>query len=127
MFYSIFQANHVKERYSWDNNIHYDAVIRCRFDVQTGKPIIAKDYDLDYVYYEEMGQPPGLVSDWINLGSSTNMNVYSSTFFNMRKIYEDAVRTADSAVCSEINIAVTLGRHGIPARPAKWNLSIPRF
>lgn len=127
MFYSIFQSNHIKERYSWNNNIHYDAVIRCRFDVNVGTPIVAKDYDLQYVYYEEMGQPQPLVSDWVNLGSSTNMNIHSLTFFNIRKIYEDAVRTADSAICSELNLAVTLARGGVPVRPAKWNLSIPRF
>jgi len=127
MFYSIFQANHIKERYSWNNNTHYDVVIRCRFDVKVGDPIIAKDYDLDYVYYEEMGQPQGLVSDWVNLGNSTNMNIHALTFFNIRKIYEDAVRTADSAICSELNVAVTLARGGVPVRPTRWNLSVPRF
>jgi len=127
MWYSIFQSNHIKERYSWHTNTHYDAVVRCRFDVFVGNQIVCSDYDLNYVYYEEMGQPQGLVSDWVNVGNSTNMNVYSTTFFNLRKIYEDAVKTADSAVCNELIVAVTLARAGIPVRPTKWNLSIPRF
>ena len=83
MYYSIFKCNELKEVYSNEHGIHYDYVIRIRFDITPKRPIICSSYDSNFIYYQELGQPDNLISDWINFGSSRIMNVYSSMFFLM--------------------------------------------
>jgi len=81
MYYSIFKCNELKETYANENNIVYDYVIRIRFDIKPHAPLFCKNYDPSFIYYQEMGQPDNLISDWINFGSNSVMNVYSSMYF----------------------------------------------
>lgn len=83
MYYSIFKCNELKETYALTNGITYDYVIRIRFDIKPQQPLYCKNYDPSFIYYQEMGQPDALISDWINFGSNTIMNVYSSMYFMM--------------------------------------------
>jgi hypothetical protein len=83
MYYSIFKCNELKEVYASEQGIHYDYVIRIRFDVTPKRPLVCSQYDPNFIYYQEMGQPDNLISDWINFGSSRIMNVYSTLFFTM--------------------------------------------
>ena len=82
-YYSIFKCNELKELYACENGIMYDYVIRLRFDAFPKKQLICKNYDPNFIYYQEIGQPDNLISDWFNFGSNTIMNVYSSLFFTM--------------------------------------------
>ena len=82
--YSIFRCNLIKEEYGLENNILYDCVIRLRFDVTIQKTLICEDFDMNYIYYQAMGQPDGLISDWFNMGSNQIMNIYSSVFLNLK-------------------------------------------
>jgi hypothetical protein len=86
MYYSIFKANELKEVYANENGILYDYVIRIRFDAIIQQPLICSNYDPNFIYYAEIGQPDNLISDWINFGSNAIMNIYSSMFFNLEYI-----------------------------------------
>lgn len=85
-YYSIFKCNEYKEVYANDNGFVYDYVIRLRFDAYMLKPLICRDYDPNYIYYEEIGQPDNLISDWFNFGSNSIMNIYCSMFLNIEYI-----------------------------------------
>jgi hypothetical protein len=82
-YYSIYKANELKEIYANENGFVYDYVIRVRFDLLPLQPIICSQLDPNYIHYLEMGQPDQLISDWLNIGSNTIMNVYSSLYLNM--------------------------------------------
>lgn len=83
MYYSIYKCNELKELYANENGINYDYVIRLRFDVTPKSPLICSKYDKNYIYYQEIGQKDNLISDWINFGSNTIMNVYASMYLMM--------------------------------------------
>ena len=83
MYYSIFKCNELKEIYANEHGIHYDYVIRIRFDATPKHPLRCAEFDPNYIYYQEMGQPDNLISDWINFGSNRIMNVYASLYFTM--------------------------------------------
>ena len=82
--YSIFKANLIKEEYSLENNILYDCVIKLRFDCFPLKPLVCKNYNMNFIYYEDIGQPDNVISDWFNMGSNEIMNIYSSMFLNFK-------------------------------------------
>jgi hypothetical protein len=83
MFYSIFKCNELKEKYALENGFVYDFVIRLRFDAIIRKPLYFEFLKKDYIYYQSLGQPDELISDWINVGSNCIMNVYSSIYLNL--------------------------------------------
>lgn len=85
-FYSFFRCNMLKEEYSLENNVYYDMVLRIRYDLVVPSPIVVRSEFAQYngLYYEEMGQPDDIISDWINMGSNEVMNVYSSVFLYMK-------------------------------------------
>lgn len=84
MYYSIYKCNELKEEYAIEHGIHYDYVIRLRFDVTLEKPFLVKELDPLYIYYAHINQPDELISDWFNVGSSTVMNLYASTYLAIR-------------------------------------------
>jgi len=83
MFYSIYKSNELKELYANENNIHYDYVIRIRFDLLPEQPLICSQLDPRFIHYIEMGHPDHLICDWLNVGSNTVMNIYSSMYLHM--------------------------------------------
>jgi hypothetical protein len=83
MYYSIYKSNELKELYALENGINYDYVIRLRFDLLPKQHIVCENYDPNYIYYLETGQPDNLISDWFNFGSNSIMNVYSSLFLHI--------------------------------------------
>lgn len=82
--YSIFKVNLIKEEYILENNIFYDCVIKLRFDCFPDKKLFCRKYDMNYIYYENIGQPDNLISDWFNMGSNEIMNIYASMFLNFK-------------------------------------------
>jgi hypothetical protein len=83
MYYSIYKSNELKEVYATENGIAYDYVIRIRFDFVPQQPLICSQLDNRYIYYVEMGQKDGLISDWLNIGSNAIMNIYASLYLHM--------------------------------------------
>jgi len=86
MYYSIFKSNELKEVYANENGFVYDYVIRIRFDACPSKPLICSEYNPNFIYYQELGQPDNLISDWLNFGSNSIMNIYSSMYIHMEYI-----------------------------------------
>ena len=83
MYYSIYKANELKEIHMLETGIYYDYVFRLRFDITPREVIRARDYDPNFIYYLDIGQPDNLISDWLNFGSNSIMNIYASVFLNM--------------------------------------------
>lgn len=83
MYYSIYKVNELKEMYMLETGVHYDYVFRLRFDIAPRDVILARDYDPNYIYYLDIGQPDALISDWLNFGSNAIMNVYASIFLQL--------------------------------------------
>jgi hypothetical protein len=83
MYYSIYKANELKEVYANEQGFVYDYVIRVRFDFFPYQPLVMSQYDPNYIYYFELGQPDQLISDWLNFGSNAIMNVYASLYLQM--------------------------------------------
>jgi hypothetical protein len=83
MYYSIFKCNELKETYANENGFQYDYVIRIRFDLILYQAIICNQLDPNFIYYLEMGQTDHLISDWLNIGSNSIMNIYSNMYFSM--------------------------------------------
>lgn len=124
--YSLLQSNLLKKNYELENDFKYDCVIKIRTDLICHAPIIASDYDLEYIHYKEMGQKDGMISDWMNLGSSKNMDVYSSVFSTF-ELALDACLKDTGAYCNELLIRKTLDFFNIKTAGNNWNLDLPRF
>ncbi len=108
MLYSIYKSNELKENYANHQGIVYDFVIRLRFDCIPLAPIHLSRFDPNLLYYQDLGHPDELVSDWINFGSNLIMNVYSTTFFyfeylnspNFYKLHERLPNTYEPSTTS---------------------------
>jgi hypothetical protein len=83
MYYSIYKANELKEVYANEEGFVYDYVIRIRFDFFPYQPLLMTNYNPNFIYYLELGQPDQLISDWCNFGSNMIMNVYASLYLHM--------------------------------------------
>jgi hypothetical protein len=107
MYYSIYKSNELKEIYANENGFVYDYVIRIRFDLLPKEPIISSSFDPNYIHYLEMNHPDELISDWINIGNNSIMNIYSSLYLNMEylntfKYYKKEDRKSNSIEPSDI-------------------------
>jgi hypothetical protein len=92
-WYSNMKVNLIKEEYSITNNIHYDCVIKLRYDVS---PTIKLDFingnfDENILYHQDLKQPSHMVSDWFALGSNKVMNVWSSMYFYIEPLYQQVM------------------------------------
>lgn len=83
MYYSIYKSNELKEIYANENGFVYDYVIRIRFDLLPREPIICSIMNPDFIHYLYLNQPDDLISDWLNIGSNTIMNILASLYLNM--------------------------------------------
>ena len=99
MQYSILQANLVKERHRLANNVHYDCVIRARFDLSFSRPIECSKYDLSVVHLTDKCLPE-MLDDRFALGPEHLMNIYSSVFLFYDQI--NRIRSSkDGIFCGE--------------------------
>jgi len=127
MWYSIMQANLVKEEYAWENDVQYDFVIRCRFDVWAHHPIRCADLDPTLVYCQHLGQPANHVNDWIGIGNNTNMNIYSSVFTSLPWHIKWFQENNNNEWCNETALHNQLALHGIGMGRGDWGIGLPRF
>ena len=133
MYYSFFKSNELKEHYAHENGIVYDFVIRLRFDCVPLTPIVLESLDPHYLYFQDMGHPDELISDWIHFGSNLIMNVASSVYLHLEYLnkftyykQEDRIPNTlePSDVCGgmyEHTLRDMISLHKIPTRKLKLN------
>jgi hypothetical protein len=127
MWYSIHQSNLLKQEYELDRDFKYDCVIRSRFDNVIKTRIEVASLDLSKIHYIEMGQPAPMVSDWLNIGNSQNMDVINSIYPNISKYVELTKRDTGGSFCSELLIRKAADMFGIPVQQQGWHVELPRF
>lgn len=99
-WYSIQQANLLKEHYRLENDVVYDYVIRARFDITYSKVVRCADYDRNVLNISNKGLPPDMIDDRFAFGSNSLMNVYASGF-NLLDHVNDIRATKDGIYCGE--------------------------
>jgi hypothetical protein len=141
-FYSSFICNKLKKDYENTNSITYDIVIKTRLDIYYHNKIIIQNIikDLDNIYVADMhhsmrvndsyptqksGWNYSSLGDTFAIGSSKNIDIFTSVFANFRDIYNDiwphvygetyqgyVVRGVHKIpICSSVDIAYNLYRN----------------
>ncbi len=125
MWYSIHQANLLKEEYRWKNNIKYDCVVRLRSELVIREPIIFKNHDLNKVNYFQLYQPDNMVSDWIGFSNSKNMDIYTSVFCFIQYFYDYFKENTDGIYCNEVLLKKMLDQFNIGYVANGWAIELP--
>jgi hypothetical protein len=120
-WYSNLKVNLLKKEFELLNNFTYDLVVRTRFDNIYNSPILFDRLSPDNLHYQELNQPPGCVSDWINISSSKNMDIISSIFTTLETISEYSLRDYNTftneylihSISEKFNIKKQSGYFGI--------------
>lgn len=87
MFYSIYRANDLRIRHQTLNDVKYDYVIRSRFDLALNKVIDFSSLEKGKVYVsKDTDGPNPLLNDQFAIADPDTMNVYASTFLNLRRL-----------------------------------------
>lgn len=87
MLYSIYRADSYRIWHECNENKKYDFVIRCRFDLALNKHIDFTTLQRGVVYVSKDIDGPSLMNDQFAIADSDTMNIYSSTFLNIRHHY----------------------------------------
>jgi len=89
MYYSTYYANLLKQSYEIQNNFVYDYVLKIRFDLLLGKPLIVKEYDPTKITASNHHWPHDIcfTNVWA-LGSSKIMNIYAETYLHVFDIMQ---------------------------------------
>jgi hypothetical protein len=105
-FYSAFICNKLKKEYEQENNLIYDIVIKTRIDINYHKKIIIENFlnNLNAIYVADMhhhmrindsyptqksGFTYSSLGDTFALGSSKNIDIFTSIFESFKEIYHD--------------------------------------
>jgi len=114
MQYSILQANLVKERYRLEHDVHYDCVIRARFDLSFSRPIEGARFDMSVIHLLDKCIPE-MIDDRFALGPTHYMNLYSAGFCFYDNI--NLIRSSkDGIFCGETVLFEMLKACGVPYR-----------
>jgi hypothetical protein len=107
MFYSIYKANDLRIRHQIINDVKYDFVIRSRFDLALNKVIDFSSLERGKVYIsKDTDDPNPLLNDQFAIADPDTMNVYASTFLNLRRL--------DVPLCGHEMLHEQLLRNSIP-------------
>ena len=92
MFYSLYRANDFRIRHQTLNDVKYDYVIRSRFDLALNKAIDFNTLEKGIVYIsKDTDGPNPLLNDQFAIADPDTMNVYASTFLNLRRLYNSGI------------------------------------
>ena len=90
MMHSLNKSVSLKRQIEIEDGFRYDLVLRLRFDNIPTREILLNNYNLDFLYSQEMGKPHFEISDWLNFSSSDNMDILGSIYDSMEKIIENS-------------------------------------
>jgi len=113
----MLQANLLKEQNRLEHNIHYDYIIRARFDITYTKAIDVSQYDRNIVHIAERPDlPPEMVDDRFAFASNELMNIYCSGFNHIEYIFSRRDKL-DGIFCGETILYELFKQWGIQAFP----------
>lgn len=127
-FYSAFTCNDLKKRYEEENNFLYDVVIKTRIDINYHNKVIIDNFykNTDSIYVADMhhymrvndsyptqksGFTYSSLGDTFALGSSKNIDIFTSIYANFKEIYHDIWPYAYGEAYQGY---VVRGKHSIP-------------
>lgn len=102
-FYSNMKSNQLRLKFEEQNNLKYDAVVKCRFDYLFTKKYKVKDFDLSKLNIKnDCKHTEYAINDHVAVSNGYNMNLYCNLFDNLEKYYNMGI---------EFNPEVILGYH----------------
>jgi hypothetical protein len=123
MWYSIMISNQLREEYSLDNGVKYDLVIRNRFDYGPHVRLYFGELEVpdNVIFYQELNQPKGMVSDWFNMGSSNAMNIFSSIYYNIGQLHKQSIER-DGIWCNELLTKHQIINNSLESQPIDFRV-----
>jgi hypothetical protein len=109
MLYSIYRSDSYRIWHECNTNSRYDFVIRSRFDLALNKVIDFGELEKGVVYVSKDVEGPSLLNDQFAIADPDTMNIYSSTFLNIRRHYTSGV-----LLCGHEMIQAQLNKFNIP-------------
>jgi hypothetical protein len=127
MWYSIYRANILKKEFEWSNNFRYDTVIRTRTDLTCSIPILCSSVDPTLFHYADLSQPPSCVSDWINISSSSNMDIACSVWPQYESLVATYYDGGRIPYANELLLKTILDTNRVGLQKHTWSVGLPRF
>lgn len=88
MHESIYKANQLRKVYEEKNNIQYDCVIRCRFDLQFQEKIDISMFDLASIHAKhEYHYKHNDLHDQFAFSKKENMDIYCNCYNNILHVF----------------------------------------
>lgn len=114
MWYSIQQANLLKEQNRLEHNIYYDYIIRARFDITYTMAVDCKQYDPNIVHTASRPDlPVEMVDDRFAFASNSLMNIYCGGYNNIEYIFNMRDKK-DGIFCGETILYELFKLYNIP-------------
>lgn len=89
MFYKIYAANELKNKYQLDTGIQYDWVVRCRADLLFHQKVSIPLYpENNKIWLPRFLCRDDWYTDQLAIGSSNDMDLYSSAFFDIPEYFK---------------------------------------
>jgi hypothetical protein len=89
MFYKIYAANAIRKKYQLETGTEYDWVIRCRPDLLFSNEItLPLEKKPETIWLPQSSCSPGWYNDQFAIGSSDDMDLYSSAFFDISEYFK---------------------------------------
>jgi hypothetical protein len=109
-FYSVMCANELKKQHERINNFTYDWVIKIRPDWAIQTLLNIDKMNNEIVYVPNNCPNPLFFNDQFAIGSSKNMDIYSSVFPHLDKYWIDGVQLVGEAMAT----------HNLEVNKVKW-------
>lgn len=110
MFYSIYKSNDLRLKHQMLNGIKYDFVIRSRFDLALNKIIDFSTLEKGVIYTsKDTDEPNALLNDQFAIADPDTMNLYASTFLNLRWLSAKGV-----PLCGHSMLEANLNHFNVP-------------
>lgn len=123
MWYSIMISNQLKEEYSLRTGTKYDLVIRNRFDYGPHVKLDFSKFDVpdEVLFYQELNQPHGMISDWFNMGTTNTMNVFCSIYYHIGQLHKQSIER-DGIWCNELLTKHHIFNNSLKCQPVDFQV-----
>jgi hypothetical protein len=122
MFFTIMESVKLVEKYSKENNLSYDVIVRTRYDAAPLSEIIIERIDKETVYHTDSCRNPNVLSDWFFWASTQHM-------YNLCHVYEDIddfVFRENVMCCGEELLTHKINKMCLKRKPISKSLCLVR-